>query len=345
MSEKKVTGILILNDNAYERKRLADLLPLDTPLGITFHPSNFCNIKCIFCIHSSANPCYDSIKNKMMDFELFKNAINGIKNFNQKIKSIHFCGIGEPLMNKNIVKMIKYTKDTKVAEKIDLNTNGILLNKENSDALINSEIDFIRISVNGLSKQDFKEYTGAYVDFDKYVENITYLYNNRKNTKIYVKILDFMVETPEKKELFYKIFEPICDSINIENYNERYLDTKGKGKLKDSNLTTTGEVLEVQKCCPQPFFKMEVSPSGNIHPCAEARTPLVSGNIKDDTIVNIWNSKKLNDFRLKMLQGTKFASKICAECTLTKVCSFSSDNIDSEIERLKEYYTTGGSKK
>lgn len=338
MSEKKVTGILISNDNTYERKRLADLLPLYAPLGIDFHPSTFCNIKCIFCMHSSTNPCYDSIKNKMMDFELLKKAINDIKNFHQKIKAIHFCGIGEPLMNKNIAKMIKYTKDTNVAEKIDINTNGILLNKKNSKALIDSEIDFIRISVNGLSKQDFKEYTGADVDFDKYVENLTYLYNNRKNTKIYIKILDFMVETPEKKELFYKIFEPICDSINIERYNECFLDTKDKDKLKDSNLSQRGEFLGVQKCCAQPFFKMEVLPDGNIHPCTEARTPLVSGNIKDDTIVNIWNSKKLNDFRLKMLQGTKFASKICAECAFIKVCYFSSDNIDSETERLKEYY-------
>ena len=338
MSEKKVTGILISNDNTYERKRLADLLPLYAPLSIDFHPSTFCNIKCIFCMHSSTNPCYDSIKNKMMDFELLKKAINDIKNFHQKIKAIHFCGIGEPLMNKNIAKMIKYTKDTNVAEKIDINTNGILLNKKNSKALIDSEIDFIRISVNGLSKQDFKEYTGADVDFDKYVENLTYLYNNRKNTKIYIKILDFMVETPEKKELFYKIFEPICDSINIERYNECFLDTKDKDKLKDSNLSQRGEFLGVQKCCAQPFFKMEVLPDGNIHPCAETRTPLVSGNIKDDTIVNIWNSKKLNDFRLKMLQGTKFASKICAECAFIKVCYFSSDNIDSETERLKEYY-------
>lgn len=338
MSEKKIKGISISNDSTYERKKLADMVPLDTPLGVDFHPSTYCNIKCIFCMHSSDNPCYDFVKNKFLDFEVFKKAINEMRQFPQRIKAIHFCGLGEPLMNKNISEMIKYAKESKVAEKIDINTNGILLNKDISNSLIKAEVDFIRISVNGLSAEDFKEYTGVNVDFEKYVENIRYLYENRGKTKIYIKIMDFMVNTDPKKDFFFETFEPICDSINVENYNECFLDTKGKNKLKDSNLSQRGESLSGQKCCSQPFFKMEILSDGSVLPCAEARVPLVVGNIKNDSLLNLWNSKILNEFRLKMLDGFEQAHKICSECTFLKVCNFSSDNIDSEIPRLKEYY-------
>lgn len=338
MSSKRLTGISLSNDEMYERKKLADLLPLDTPLSVDFHPSTFCNIKCIFCMHSSTNPCYDNIKNKFFDFELFKKVINNMKDFPQKIKSLHFCGFGEPLMNKNIIEMIKYAKDTDIAEKIDMNTNGILFNKDISNNIINAGLDFIRISVDGLSNEDFKEYTGTDVDFKKYIENLTYLYNNRKNTRIYIKTIDFIVDTEEKKEFFYKTFEPICDTINIENYVECFSDTKGKDKLKNLNLTQRGEVLEEQNCCAQPFFKMEILPDGNVLPCCEAKIPIILGNVKDDSVVNIWNSKILNEFRLKMLKGVKFANKLCADCPFIKACNFSSDNIDSEADRLEEYY-------
>lgn len=337
---KQIQGISISNDATYERKKLADLLPLDTPLGVDIHPSTFCNIKCIFCMHSSQNPCYDDIKNLMFDFELFKKTIDDMKKFPQKIKALHFCGLGEPLMNKNIADMIKYAKNAEIAEKIDMNSNGVLFSKEMSDKIIDAGLNFIRISVNGLSDEDFKEYTGTNVNFEKYVQNLTYLYNNRKNTKIYIKILDFMVNTEEKKEFFYRTFEPICDSINIENYNECFLDTKGKDKLKDSNLSQRGEVLGTQNCCSQPFFKMEILPDGRVLPCAEAQISMVVGNINENSITEIWDSKVLNNFRLSMTKGVKTANKVCAECTFIKLCNFSSDNIDSEKERLEQYYKT-----
>ena len=338
MSDKKIKGVSISNDLLYERRKLADLLPLDTPLSIDFHASTFCNIKCVFCMHSSKNKCYDSIKNKILDFEVLKKTVDEIKLFPSKIKAIHFCGLGEPLINKNLAEMIKYVKQSNICDKVDINSNGILFNKEKTDQIISSGPDYIRISINGLSSEGFKEYTGADVDFEQYVKNLTYLYNNREKTKIYIKILNFMVDTKEKKEFFYKVFEPICDNIHIENYNECFLDTEGKEKIDKSNLTQRGESLDSQKCCPQPFFKIEILPDGRVVPCSEAQIPIVVGNVKDDSIVNIWNSSTWNKFRLKMLSGSEFAGKVCSDCVLTKLCSFSSDNIDSEINRLTTYY-------
>lgn len=339
MNTKKISGLSISNDENYERKKLADLVPLETPLGVDISPSTFCNMKCIFCMHSSDNPCYEGLKNKFLDLEVFKKAVDDMKNFPQKIKILHFCGLGEPLMNKNIVKMIKYAKNANIAELIDMNSNGVLFNKDIVDNISDAGLNYIRISVNGLSQEDFKEYTDTNVDFEKYIQNLTYLYNNRKNIKIYIKILDFMVNTEEKKEFFYKTFEPICDNINIENYTECFIDTKGKDKLKSSDLSQRGEVLDVQNCCPQPFFRVGILSDGRFLPCSEAAREIIAiGNVKDHSIVDLWNSKELNRFRLRMLKGINFAHKICSDCSFVKLCSFNSDNIDSEVERLTKYY-------
>lgn len=339
MTNKQFTNVPLSNDERYKRQRLADVLPLDTPMSIDFHTTTFCNFKCIFCLHSSSNPCYENIKNKSLDFEIIKQCIDDMKLFPNKIKSLHFCGLGEPLAQPDIAKIIKYAKDANVAEKIDMNTNGSLFTKSKIDELINAKIDFIRISLNGLSSEDFMKYTKAKVDFDNYVENIKYLYKNRKETKVYIKILDFMVNTEEKKKFFYDTFESICDNLAIENYNECFIDTEGKVELKDSKRTQRGENYETVNCCPQPFFKLEILADGRVAPCSEAIPPITIGNIRTQSITDMWKSKQLNEFRLKTLKGTKTANKICESCTLINLCNFSSDNIDSDAKRLYECYS------
>ena len=324
----------------YTRKRLADMLPLDTPLAIDFHPTTYCNIKCIFCFHSSENQYYDSIKNKMMSLELFKKSIDDIKKFPQKIKSIHFCGLGEPLINKDLAEMISYAKLSNVAEKMDIVTNGILLNQKKSNEILASDIDFIRISVNGLCDEDFFKYTGSKINFEEYLNNLKYLYKNRGTTKIYIKTFSFMVDSLEKKDFFHNTFSPICDYIDIEHYNECFEDTKGKEELHNANLSQRGENLGGVQVCSQPFFKMEIHPDGFIAPCAASPHPILIGNIKDSSLVDLWNSKKLNNFHTEMLNGVSNANKICRECSFIKVCSFNSDSLDEDKDRLKLIYAT-----
>lgn len=73
--------------------------------------------------------------------------------------------------------------------------------------------------------------------------------------------------------------------------------------------------------------------------CNAAIPLFVCKNINKESIADIWNSKLSHSFRLNMLKGYQFASESCAKCQLMKLCNFSADNIDSEIERLKEFYS------
>ena len=122
----------------------------------------------------------NQIKNRQLDLNFFKKAIDRMREFDEKLKCIHFGGAGEPLINKNVAKMIEFAKKSGVAENIDIFTNRILLDQKNSDLLLDSGVDFIRISVNGLSGMDFEKNTDFNLNFEKYIENISYLYK-RKN--------------------------------------------------------------------------------------------------------------------------------------------------------------------
>ena len=59
---------------------------------------------------------------------------------------MRFCGIGDPLFNKNIAEIIKLSKFSNVVQRTELITNGILLNSERISSF-SKHLDRIIISL------------------------------------------------------------------------------------------------------------------------------------------------------------------------------------------------------
>jgi MoaA/NifB/PqqE/SkfB family radical SAM enzyme len=319
---------------------LAEKLPLKTPFSVDYFLVNACNLRCVFCGFSSSDEEYKFPKRISLDFNLFKKSIDDMKNFSDKIKTIHFMGYGEPLLHERISDMVAYTVSSNVAEKVDIVTNGILLSHKLSDKLIAAKLDWLRISVNGLSSAEYKKNCGANVDFNKFIDNIAYFFNNRGNTKVYIKILDYMVETEERKKMFYDIFEPICDALSIEHLGDcvEGIDFQGiSGNI--TGLTVRGTEKCTQKVCPLPFYMLRVNPDGNCTPCCEPRFKVSLGNISEIPLPDIWNGIKFNRFRYAMLDGANKMSGMCKVCQVYLYQSLLEDVLDNDAERLKQFYT------
>ena len=75
---------------------------------------------------------------------------------------------GEPLMNKNIFKMISTVNEYAHAH---ISTNGILLDKKKCDELIKSGVGTVIVSIDGLTQEVYEKYrVGGEVE--KVIENI-----------------------------------------------------------------------------------------------------------------------------------------------------------------------------
>ena len=70
--------------------------------------------------------------------------------------------------------MVAYAKEKGVAEKLNLITNGVLLTKKNSLSLIESGIDTIKISLQGMTSEQYFNTCGTNVDFQKFIDNIRF---------------------------------------------------------------------------------------------------------------------------------------------------------------------------
>jgi len=84
-------------------------------------------------------------------------------------KVVYLSGWGEPLLNKNILDMIKIAKEAKCS--VGFTTNGMLLTEELSKELIKLRVDMIGVSIDGANPETYESIrVGA--EFNKLIENV-----------------------------------------------------------------------------------------------------------------------------------------------------------------------------
>jgi radical SAM protein with 4Fe4S-binding SPASM domain len=319
-----------------KRQKLIDKLPLSTPYVIQIFPIYKCNFRCTYCgvFNKKIKDRFFITEKEIMDFDLYSKCIRDMKFFPEKIKTLRFVGIGEPLLHPKIIQMIRYAYIIHVAYKIEIITNGSLLSKKMSDNLIEVDcLDRMIISVQGLDNKTYKNVSGIKFDFNKFVENIKYFYEHKKKTHLYIKIADIALHEKEDEERFYDIFGNICDSIGVEHIVDIHTDSNIE--IKDKNITQFGEISKDMKICNVPFYMMEIRPDGKATPCYNFKSPMCMGDTHTKSIVDIWNN---NVFRQSMVYETKDYNIVCKDCTMSKYRYHKEDDLDYSIKRLKKIY-------
>ncbi|MDI6704281.1 MAG: radical SAM protein [bacterium] len=124
--------------------------------------TNDCNLKCIMCPRTSEM----SREINYMDFELFKKIVD-----ETDVLSIHFSGLGEPLLHPQIKEMFTYAKEKGL--EVGLWTNGIELTEDLSKEILERGfLDYIIFGLDADTKETYTKVKGVDV-FDKAIENIT----------------------------------------------------------------------------------------------------------------------------------------------------------------------------
>lgn len=322
------------------RTHLSQVIPLSTPYIVQIFPVYACNFKCNYCIHSIAKNKRGYISEQsFMDFELYKKCIDDLCKFPEKIKMLRFAGTGEPLLHKDITRMVKYAVQKQVATSIDIVTNGALLTPKLSKEFVDAGLSRLRVSIQGINADKYNQVSEVNLDFDKFIENLTYFYENKGNTQIYIKIIDSALDEGDETE-FLKIFGDICDEIAIEHLLPAVpqIDYSVISKENGNKLTQNGVAIQAAEICPQPFYLMQINPEGNVVPCCAMETAYVLGNCNLESIYDIWNGKKCSDFRKIQLLKEKEIYSVCRDCEQYNHAMFSEDILDNDAERLLKFF-------
>lgn len=316
------------------RSRLADIVPLSTPFSLQVFPIYACNLACSYCIHSVPLEKRGFIASKnVLSFNLYKKVVDDMMAFPQKLKMLRLAGTGEPLLHKQIAEMVAYAKEKQIADSIDIVTNGLRLSQGLSKDLIAAGLDKLRISIQGLSDAAYA-YTKEAGVFVRLIEEIKFFYNHKKDTKIYIKIIDCALQEGDE-ERFLDIFGDICDYIAVEHLIPAVDQIDYTDLAKNSSkCTQNGNAVRDIRVCPQPFYMMQLNPDGNIVPCCSMETPIVLGNAVDESMYAIWHGEKNKAFLLNQLRFNKNIYPVCQKCQQYKYAVFEEDVLDYDAQKI-----------
>jgi MoaA/NifB/PqqE/SkfB family radical SAM enzyme len=326
----------------YSRQRvnLESVIPLKVPYSIQIDICSVCNLRCRFCVHSDTDAVKKAgVRFGMMSYELFTAIIDDMRKswMGEKVKKLRLFQIGEPLLHPDICRMIKYAKEADVAENIELTTNGTRLKPSMNIGLVEAGLDILNISVNGINEKQYREVCDYDIDFDDYVKNIEHFYQNRGPCKLFIKYGD--IGYTEEKEEFYRIFGSICDEIFVEAISATmWQDTDVDKKVKNLHKGLYGQELGDKKVCPFLFTTMIINDQGIAHLCCiDWKNEIVLGDLKKESIGNIWNGEKLRQFQITHLKKMKDSIPLCRNCE--SLSGNNIDDIDDYAEELLERIT------
>ncbi|MCM1251869.1 MAG: SPASM domain-containing protein [Clostridium sp.] len=318
-----------------KRNKLEEVIPLSTPYSLVLDPSNVCNFKCKFCAVQSRNEA-SYFQRQFMQLNIFYKIIDDLSCFPEKLKVLRISGHGEPLLAPNYVEMVQYAKKNNIAEFIETITNGSKLEPDLNQKIIDSGLDRIRISVEAIDSEGYYNMAGVKIDFDKFVDNIKDLYirSRDKRFEIYIKTVDAAVDTKEKLDKFFNIFGDICDTIFVDKVIPLWSDFEEIEKdfdIKKEGMH--GQDFQDVKICPYPFYSLIINPDGQVTMCsADWKRKYVIGDVREETLQDIWNGIKLRTFWKDMLKGRKCNYEMCQKCVLPMYdCN---DNIDNYAEEI-----------
>jgi len=271
------------------------------PPYLQIEPTSFCNFRCVFCFQS--NKGFSKRSNGYMGhmkFETFKLIVDQVEG---KVEFISLASRGEPLICRDIDKMLMYAKDKFLNLKI--NTNASVLNERRAHAILKSGVRTLVFSADAADK---KLYSKLRVNgnLDKVVANIK-LFNKIKNkhyskAKIITRVSGVKVSKEQKFNEMENFWGDLVDQVAFVDY----CPWENVYQSKINTLT---------KPCSELWRRMYVWWDGKSNPCeVDYQSDLTPGNIFNKNVSQLWMSKTYQKIRKKHLTKSRKDLEPCKKC-------------------------------
>ena len=267
-----------------------------------------CNFDCIMC------PLGKSIYKGGggISLELFDKIVSEISPYKDWIKLVCLSRNGEPLLNKNISTMVMKLKNAGI-RRVNFSTNASALTKKKSTELLNSGLDEIRFSIDGYTKETFEKVRKG-GNFERVISNCLNFISlrNKMNSKTQIQV---------------RFVEQKANEHEISKWESFWLS-----KLRDTDLVASkkmhswGNKLDnfedeinttIKTPCIPPFSTLEILYDVTVPLCGcDYKPTVILGNVKKNTLNEIWNSEKFKNIRKKHEEGRRNDISICVGCKI-----------------------------
>ncbi len=249
--------------------------------------TTYCNASCWFC------PNKDLPSTVRMTDKMLYDIIDSTRGLNVVYRPV---GLGEPFGDARMPKLCKYIKEDPTAI-VEIHTNGELLTPKVAEKVIDY-VDVIRFSIDGFKKETFDETRG--INFETTCANAKSFLENAPDVDVQVRMIN-LPNTEDEQQDFLTYWNGIRENCALitELYNHPW--------------ETQTESLNLP--CKKVYDEAFIYASGSVHLCPwDFHNKSVIGNVKDDSIVNIWNGHLYNKYRTLLAEGKRSEIDLCSRC-------------------------------
>ncbi len=258
-----------------------------SPFIFRIDPCTLCNLKCPSCM----TPVTITNEKRIMEYKDFLLILNKLKPF-----AIRFSlyDEGEPLLNKDIYRIIKSTTEANVSTLVSTNFNHF--NQSNIEDLFNSGLTVLEPCLDGFTQKSYSKYR-VNGDLSILKSNIETVINykhkhNKKYPYVDVQIILFNHIKDELPEI-----DKYLKELNVDNITYRD-ETLGF----NNNQTKIEQTINTP--CYWLYIGMNIRPNGNVYPCSGMGLNRFSfGNILEQDLEDIWNNKYYQFARKLFIKG------------------------------------------
>ncbi len=275
------------------------------PERLYIETTNACNARCIMCPHPK-------MKRKIhtMDEATFSKVVRELAGIDLSRTTIFMHKEGEPLLDPLICERVAKIREYTNCKEIAINTNASLLDNNTARRLVESGIDTIYLSIDGVHKDTYESIRVG-LNYDVVKRNVLGLFEILKSASREVKVILQMLtykDNLEEVEEFKRFWGQYPCEIFIKRMHN-YLD----GGMS----SVGGDLSMVQKrACTDPFNMLVVYSDGSVGACCwDYENTFNLGNIKTDAIMEIFNGEKIRKIREKHSKLQCADLPPCNRCT------------------------------
>jgi len=290
------------------------------PVSVSFEPTTSCNLRCPECpsgLRQFSRPT------GMLQNDFFTRTIDEI---HKELLYLIFYFQGEPYLNPDFLKMVKYASEKNIYTATS--TNAHYLNDEAARKTVESGLDRLIISIDGTTQEVYQQYrVGGHLE--KVLEGAKNIMKWKKELKSKTPFVffQFLVVKPNEHqvedikrlarevgvdEVRFKtaqVYEYETDPNNLIPTIDKYSRYK---KNTDGSYSAKNKLAN--RCWKMQHANV-ITWDGLVVPCCfdkDATHQL--GNLKTQSFKEIWHNANYKQFRTELMKSRKNID-ICANCS------------------------------
>lgn len=300
--------------HTYYMKYIVKKRPLPTfPTAVQIQTKTGCNVACIFCPNRKLE---NKFKNVTMPRDLFRRIIDEI--VESPARRISPYLMNEPLTDEDLPRRISYITQKKRDDQYSkINSNASALTCEMGERLLDSGLDRISFSVHGIVPEEYErtmlglKLQHVLANIDRFLELKRSGYY--KKPRIRVTMVLTSILKPQIPDIL-SYWKARHITVNIRGLENR----AGHGNIQSREISTESG-LKPFDWCDRIFKQAYILATGEmVLCCSDWERTTVMGDVRHNTILEVWNNEKYTDIRTRFLSNN-LANTICQECAKQKV--------------------------